>query len=197
MKKNMMFDGSRGENFDAHFGAREDAALVSPELVSPAEELIRAWYREHALAVYRYLQRRFGRTAREHGGEIVNDAFLRLFQAIEAGHRIEKPRAWALTVARRLALDQIRRNGGDEKKRLALAQLTVSRAPDPYDELCEQQRRAMLPRAWQTLSAIERQCMRLRANGWTAAEIGERHDLDRRRVAEIVARAWRKLEKSW
>jgi RNA polymerase sigma factor (sigma-70 family) len=189
MKKNRLFD----EIFDAH----EDADLVPPAHVPTTDELIVSWHEQHAAAIYRYLVYRYGRTAAEHAGEIVNDAFLRLYQAMESGETIENPRAWALTVARRLMLDRIRRGGPEETRRRAFARLIVDPVPTPYDALCERQKRAAFQRAWQMLSALERHCMRLRASGWTPAEIGQFHGLDRRRIGEIIARALRQLEKSW
>ena len=77
------------------------------ELVRSPDEQVTAYFREHSGAVYRYLAGVYGRES--DAEEVTQEAFLRLHLALVAREKIENPKAWVLTVARRLMLDRLKR----------------------------------------------------------------------------------------
>jgi RNA polymerase sigma factor (sigma-70 family) len=111
---------------------------------------------------------------------------------------IDSPRAWALTVARRLMLDRLRHEHAASTRTVAVGadilEAVRDSAPSPEDTLVKRRRLAALSHALRGLTEHERQCLFLRAEGLTLREIGEVVDLDLRRVAEVVARSVRTLQ---
>lgn len=153
-------------------------------------------FREHSGAVFRYLASIYGRE--QDAEEVTQEAFLRLHQELMAHVVIESPRAWALTVARRLMLDRLRheRSAATRTVNVQAEVLESVRdsAPSPEDTLAQRRRVAALNHAVRDLSDLERQCLFARAEGLTLREIGEVVHMDLRRVAEVVARSVRTLQ---
>lgn len=90
---------------------------------------------------------------------------------------------------------EIRRARSELARYEKLARLTPSPVLRPDELLCNQRRHEALVRALQSLTPLERTCLKLSARGLKPSEIGERVGHDRRRVAEIVTRATRQLAK--
>jgi RNA polymerase sigma-70 factor, ECF subfamily len=164
--------------------------------VRPPDEQASIYFREHSGAVYRYLAGAFGRE--EDAEEVTQEAFLRLHQALMARVVIESPRAWALTVARRLMLDRLRHEHGASRRTVTVGaevlEAVRDSAPTPEDTLAARRRRVALTHAVRDLTDLERQCLYARAEGLTLREIGEVVNMDLRRVAEVVARSVRTLQ---
>ena len=138
----------------------------------------------------------FGRE--EDAEEVTQEAFLRLHQELLAGVAIESPRAWTLTVARRLMLDRLRHEHSASTRTVTVGaevlEAVRDSAPTPEDTLAERRRRVALTHAVRDLTDLERQCLFARAEGLTLREIGEVVNMDLRRVAEVVARSVRTLQ---
>ena len=168
---------------------------ILPYVRTPDEQAS-IYFREHSSAVYRYLAGVYGRE--EDAEEVTQEAFLRLHQALLSNVVIESPRAWTLTVARRLMLDRLRHERGESTRVVAVGSEVIEAvrdsAPSPEETLARRRRLAALTRAIQDLSDLERQCLYARAQGLTLKEVGQVVNMDLRRVAEIVARAVRTLE---
>ena len=134
----------------------------------------------------------------EDAEEVTQEAFLRLHQALVARVVIESPRAWTLTVARRLMLDRLRHEHSASTRTVAVGaevlEAVRDSAPTPEDTLAERRRRVALTHAVRGLTDLERQCLFARAEGLTLREIGEVVNMDLRRVAEVVARSVRTLQ---
>jgi RNA polymerase sigma-70 factor (ECF subfamily) len=181
-----------------YVGDDVDDARVSESrgYVRPPDEQASIYFREHSGAVFRYLAGVFQRE--EDAEEVTQEAFLRLHQALVARAEIESPRAWALTVARRLMLDRLRHEHSAATRTVAVRtevlEAVRDSAPSPEDTLAERRRRAALSHAVRELSDLERQCLFARAEGLTLKEIGEVVNMDLRRVAEVVARSVRTLQ---
>lgn len=164
--------------------------------VRPPDEQATIYFREHSGAVFRYLAGVYGRE--EDAEEVTQEAFLRLHQALVAQVVIESPRAWTLTVARRLMLDRLRHEQTNAARRVTVGtevlEAVRDSAPSPEDTLADRRRRTALNDAVRDLSDLERQCLFARAEGLTLREIGEVVNMDLRRVAEVVARSVRTLQ---
>jgi DNA-directed RNA polymerase specialized sigma24 family protein len=68
-----------------------------------AAELVKQLHEEHYEAVYRYLYLS-GSTPAD-ADEFIQEAFLRMFQALRDGGHIERPRNWLLRVAQNLRIE--------------------------------------------------------------------------------------------
>jgi RNA polymerase sigma factor (sigma-70 family) len=189
MKKSRTFD----DIFEEVLRLNEDADSGAPALVRSNDELIELWWDRYADTLYHSLVITYGSGARQFAEDAVSEAFFRLHKALRRGECIENPRAWVWTVARRLMLTEIKRAGSADTKHRAFASLVSTPTPTPDDVLCDQCKRAAYERALATLSDLERQCLELRARDLKLAEIGKIMKLDHRRVAEIIARASRRL----
>lgn len=171
-----------------------DAATGTPEKRPSLDDEITQIYQRHASELTRYLR---GRHGEEHAQELVQEAFLRLYQERSAGAPIDNPRAWLLRVARNYAVDRLRR-----QRRQVFVEWTdlVSAADEQWAVsspetlwLQREHERAVRERS-HLLSEDERRVLSWRAQGLTLADIGERlGGLDFRRVAEMLSRAVRRL----
>lgn len=175
------------------------AAAVTAEAngyVRAPDEQATIYFRDHSSAVFRYLAGVYGRE--EDAEEVTQEAFLRMHQALVGHVVIESPRAWALTVARRLMLDRLRHEHTAATRTVTVGtevmEAVRDSAPSPEDSLAKRRRLAALNDAVRGLSDLERQCLFARAEGLTLREIGEVVNMDLRRVAEVVARSVRTLQ---
>jgi RNA polymerase sigma-70 factor (ECF subfamily) len=176
--------------------AATPATTADTPYVRTPDEQATIYFREHSSAVYRYLAGVFGRE--EDAEEVTQEAFLRLHQALVSNIVIESPRAWTLTVARRLMLDRLRHERGESTRTIAVGSEVIEGirdpAPTPEETLAKRRRLHALTRAIHELTDLERQCLYARAQGLTLKEVGTVVDMDLRRVAEVVTRAVRTLE---
>jgi RNA polymerase sigma-70 factor, ECF subfamily len=176
--------------------AAATADIAGIPYVRTPDEQASTYFREHSSAVYRYLAGVYGRE--EDAEEVTQEAFLRLHQALVSNIVIESPRAWTLTVARRLMLDRLRHERGESTRVAAVGSEVIEAvrdpAPSPEETLAKRRRLAALTRAVHDLTDLERQCLYARAQGLTLKEVGQVVNMDLRRVAEVVTRAVRKLE---
>jgi RNA polymerase sigma-70 factor, ECF subfamily len=180
----------------ADAASASDATADTGGYVRTPDEQASIYFREHSSAVYRYLAGVYGRE--EDAEEVTQEAFLRLHQALVAEVAIDSPRAWTLTVARRLMLDRLRheRTLSTRTVNVAADVLEAVRdlAPSPEASLARRRRVAELTDAIRGLTDLERQCLFARAEGLTLREIGEVVNMDLRRVAEVVTRSVRTLK---
>jgi|EndMetStandDraft_5_1072996.scaffolds.fasta_scaffold51308_2 RNA polymerase sigma-70 factor (ECF subfamily) len=177
-------------------GSSAAAAAEEAAYVRTPDEQASIYFREHSAAVYRYLAGVYGRE--EDAEEVTQEAFLRLHQALVAQVVIESPRAWAVTVARRLMLDRLRREHAASTRTVAVGpdalEAVRDSAPSPEDTLVNRRRLAALTHELRGLTDLERQCLFARAEGLTLREIGKVVGMDLRRVAEVVSRSVRTLQ---
>ena len=94
-----------------------------------AAEQVRQLYEEHYDAVFRYLY--LSSSAPIDADEFIQEAFLRMFQALREGSHIDKPRNWLLRVAHNLRHDEQRfgRHSSDSLKTRQSSISTASKRP--------------------------------------------------------------------
>jgi RNA polymerase sigma-70 factor (ECF subfamily) len=179
--------------FDEPVLVKEDAEPGTATLARSSDELITLWYQEYAEAIHRKLVAAHGDEQRVE--DAVSQAFFNLHVELGRGTAIRNPRAWVLTVARRLVITAWKRACREDRKHRALAWLERTPPPTPDEALCDQSREAAIRRALPALPEIERTCLRLRARGMKLADVGKIVGLRPQRVADAVARAVRRLKK--
>jgi RNA polymerase sigma-70 factor (ECF subfamily) len=158
---------------------------VSPELEREVSEI----YREHAGGLLRYA-RTVARDADE-ARDAVQECFLRYCLERYFGRPIDTPRAWLFQVLRNHLLTKW--NSAAETREVASAELdTMGDERSNPENLAnrEQQARAIRRR----LTDRELECLRLRAEGLSYAEIGQLLDIRSGTVGALLARATDKLK---
>jgi RNA polymerase sigma factor (sigma-70 family) len=170
--------------FEAADASQDDAAAIRDE--------VSALFATHAPAFTRYLRSRYGDDQAE---ELVQEAFLRLFDVRLSGVRIDNPQAWLVEVSRRLAISRWRKSSTAARtvREFAVVLDELSLTPSPEAIWLNHERLAAVRRAELGLTDLERQCLRMRARGLTLEEIGTQVHMDFRRVATVVTRAIRRL----
>ena len=145
--------------------------------------------------VYRYL---IGiHIAPEEADELTQETFLRLYEQLRRGSRIENLRGWVFRVAHNLAVNGI-------KGRKHLAPMTVEQwecvvqtrsdpGPGPEEQLLDKEKMMRIHETISKLSPLQQQCLHLRVEGFRYREIAEILDLAVPTVAESLRRAIVKL----
>ena len=129
--------------------------------------------------------------------EAAQDVFLRLYATLrKGGEPIRNHRAWIFRAAHNLGLTIRSRESGT----LPFDSNFAATMPDgnrgPEHGLIEQEKWRNLHRAVAGLSAQQRQCLRLRAEGLKYAEIAEAIGVSVSTVYEFLRRAVTKLRKA-
>lgn len=131
--------------------------------------------------------------------ELIQETFLRAFEHLRRGGRLETPRGWLFRVAHNLAINQLK-----VRRRTELLDpegwsrlIGINRDPalGPEELLLEKEKMARLYAAVDALTPAERHCINLRAEGCRYREIAEVLDLPISTVADTLKRAIEKLMK--
>jgi RNA polymerase sigma-70 factor (ECF subfamily) len=126
--------------------------------------------------------------------ELVQEAFLKLFEELKQGRSVHMPRPWLFRVVHRLALKEIRRLRvrevpepiqDGESDHLEIADLR----PNPAEQVLLDEREQRLSCALDSLPLRERQCLSLRVEGLRYREIADVLDLSVTTVSDVLRRA--------
>lgn len=127
--------------------------------------------------------------------DLAQETFIRYFQARCNGETIDKPKAWLYRVGRRLALDHAKKSRPVLLDDAGWRAVEAEQAASPATEGdATSLRTANLP--WHQLSALERECLLLRAEGLTFREVAEVLDVSISTVASYVGRAIQKFRRA-
>ena len=164
-----------------------------PDAIAQAAWETEKQYHEHSSNLMRYL-RSSVRNSNDLE-DLAQETFIRYFRAISNGESIENPKGWLYRVGRRLAIDR-----GKKSKPVLLdeAGWRSVESDIAYHPTLEDDERSLrsskLP--WHTLSPAERECLLLRAEGFTFREVAEVLDVSISTAASYVARAIKKFRKA-
>ena len=125
--------------------------------------------------------------------EITQDAFLRIYVELEKGVSIANERAWLFRTAHNLAINLGLKSNRMEPL-LQLGNQIVDPVANPEQALLETEKRNRLRRAISSLSAQQRQCLHLRAEGLRYREIASVIGIKTSTVSEFLRRAINKLK---
>jgi RNA polymerase sigma-70 factor (ECF subfamily) len=127
--------------------------------------------------------------------EAAQEVFLRLHLALEDGDRIHNTRAWIFRVAHNLGLDlRARKQPLPIAPELEAVLRDTARSVEA--DLIERERMEQISSAWQALSAQQRQCLHLRAEGLRYREIAEAMGITISSVREFLSRAILRLQRA-
>jgi RNA polymerase sigma-70 factor, ECF subfamily len=125
--------------------------------------------------------------------DIFQESFLALQQHLSAGGSMENPRGWLFRVARNRARNQQKSFFRRFATPLDPEGESLAHARTPERAAIERERARRLREGIRELSANERECLLLRAQGLRYREIGEVLDVPTSTVADVTARAIKKL----
>jgi RNA polymerase sigma-70 factor (ECF subfamily) len=156
--------------------------------------LLEHYDREH-IAIRRYLSALGIDT--ETAREIVQETFLKLHEHLLKGGERHNLRAWLYRVAHNLARNA--QVAFSASRTYALPDLSLktdfrAAAPSAEEELLAAERITLLRRAVQQLSAAQRECLVLRAQGFKYREIGDVLNLSVSTVGENIQRGLERLK---
>lgn len=150
-----------------------------------------AAFREHRLALYRYLYWLTGDPSRAE--DVVQETYLRL---VESGGSKRDVRAWLFTVATRLVRDEARRRRR-WRERAWVRELVPSGPPLPDEEWERRRRIRGVRRALDRLRLRDRQVLLLREQGFSHEEIAEAVGVATASVGPLAGRALGKLREAY
>jgi RNA polymerase sigma-70 factor (ECF subfamily) len=165
--------------------------------MTPREFVSRS-YEENRHDIYRYLVALGIEPSAAQ--DVTQELFLKLFVAVYKGKQIRNVRAWMFTVASHLALNHLRAENyrpsisGEDVARWLESQ--AEPGADPEKAVLERERAVSLQEAISSLSAQQRICLHLRAEGLRYREIAKIVGITVPTVAEFLRRAISKLRRS-
>ncbi len=124
--------------------------------------------------------------------EFIQEVFLRLFQTLRDGNRIEKPVSWLFGALHHIGIDEIRRSSRHVEFDALHAVVQDSHVCDtqnPEAELLERERTARLEKAMRQLTERQYRYLLLRIEGLKLREIAEVFGVTVQSVAESCTRA--------
>ena len=142
-----------------------------PAKPSPLEEEVVGLFDQLQDRLLRYLLS-LGLQAAE-SEEIVQEAFLALFQHLQRGKPRHNLRGWVFQVAHNLGLKQRKATQRNRQNLLEHHWTSMDHAPDPEQQLATNQRHMKLASVLQALPEQDRRCLSLRAEGLTYREIAQ------------------------
>ncbi|HEX3684914.1 MAG TPA: RNA polymerase sigma factor [Bryobacteraceae bacterium] len=157
--------------------------------------LVLEQYDREAVPLRRYLQ--FLGIDPETAKEVVHEAFLKLHQHLLADGDRTNLRAWLYRVAHNVGRNTqtaFRSSKTDSLPDLSLAGNLPSQAASIEQELLEQERSRLVRSAMDRLSAAQKDCLVLRAQGFKYREIAEVLNLSVSTVGENIQRGLEKLK---
>ena len=146
-------------------------------------------YEEFREPLFRFLNR-LGLTSMQ-AQEITQECFLRMQSQLLAGVTITAPRAWLFQVAHNLGVREAERSAREED----LSAVSEVSSGHPFAALESADRLRRIHFAIDQLSAQQRRCLLLRAEGLRYREIGEVLGIETSTAAEFVRRAVAQLRK--
>ena len=157
------------------------------------KEIVEKLYEDHSEGLYRYLV--LSGSLESDARDLLQEGFLRLWEHLNGGDRIERPRNWLIRVLHNLRVDAIRvssREVAYESDRFALIG-SICSGPSPEAELLKGEREKKLSDAMRRLSPLQYQYLLLRAEGMKLVEIAEMYGVTIQAVADVCARATSRL----
>jgi RNA polymerase sigma-70 factor, ECF subfamily len=132
------------------------------------------------------------------GEEIIQEAFLSLYQHMQKGRSRRNLRGWLFRVAHNQALKRL---SGNERRRdmfdlgASRSEVYLDPALNPEEQTAFSQRQALLLAVLQALPAQDQRCLRLRAEGLRYREIADVLGMSLGSVSASLARSLARLER--
>ena len=172
------------------------ADLSSPDRGLNLRELVEEVFRSLSVPVFHYLVSLSGDATEAE--DLTQEVFLRLCSELKAGRRIGHIRPWCFKVAHNLAVSVGRRKQTEEHYRASTGEQDCTTGADASgieDALLRSEQSRRVSAAMSRLTAMERQCLHLRAEGLLYREIADVLEIRVPTVQTFLARAMKKIVK--
>lgn len=166
-----------------------DGAFLSEKKPSVRDQ-VRQLFEEHRDRIYRYLCA-LGASPAD-GEELTQETYLRLFQLLRDGGKVDNHRAWLFRVAHNLWRDEGRNRIRRPKASMNSDEL-VDPQPNPESLLADRQRQIRLRTAIDQLTELERSALYLRSEGLSYREASDVLGVSISTIAAAVRRAVEKI----
>jgi RNA polymerase sigma-70 factor (ECF subfamily) len=132
------------------------------------------------------------------GEEVIQEAFLSLFQHLQKGKPRENLRGWLFRVVHNLALKRRYRTRRDfaVQAQASTEDLAIDPGPNPEDQLVNSQTQQRLLAVVRALSEQDRKCLSLRAEGLRYREIAMTLDMSLGAVSLSLTRSLARIARS-
>jgi RNA polymerase sigma-70 factor (ECF subfamily) len=161
-------------------------------------ERVHSLFEQLRIPVFRYVMRKTRDSGRAE--EITQETFLRLFRHLKEERSVDNPKAWLFTVANNLAIDASRGDSHiqdlDETTWNKIEDRRLG-AADPEKLTLQRERLERLRLVVLNLTALQRDCLHLRAEGLRYREIAELMGISVSTVADAVRRATLRLSREF
>ncbi len=145
-------------------------------------------YRDHRTWLHQWLRKKIGGS--EHAADLVQDTFIKILQTRDELFRIKEPRAYLVTIARNLMIDQVRRKRIEQAYLDELSQMEyiLDTIPSPEDQL---QIIQAIDQICQALSSVSEKAQRAFVlhyfEGLTHKEIAEQIGVSTKMIQKYLA----------
>lgn len=160
----------------------------------PVQDEVVALFGELRSPLLRYLHS-LGLPAGD-GEDIAQDAFIALFRHLCEGKPRDNLRAWVFRVARNLALKRIQQAGASAEVSSDAIAAAVDPSANPEQRVVSSQQERAVRGVIAALSAMDRQCLQLRAEGLRYREIATVLDISLGAVAASLSRTLTKVARA-
>ncbi len=148
----------------------------SPRTLEEAQAETEFLYQRYYKSVFAYFMKKFGFNESD-ARELAQETFLRAFRS-PSRYRVEDARSWLLTIAKRIALNEIRGRHADKRRAEEISLDMVSptyELPDsslsPEENALMQDSLRLLQKALGELPPRMQMCFRLYLSGWSITQI--------------------------
>jgi RNA polymerase sigma-70 factor (ECF subfamily) len=158
----------------------------------PLEEFIVGLYAELRPGLLGYLRQIVGSTGEAE--DIVQVAFLRLFDQLQKGCAVEDQRSWMYKVCRNLAIDYLRRH---DRRQAVATEWMAERERNQEEATVEERmnRREQVEIMLGKLNERERHCLLMRADGLSYKEIAGALEISAKSVSVYLVRGLKKFRR--
>ncbi len=146
-------------------------------------------YRDHQSWLHQWLRKKIGSS--EHAADLVQDTFIKILQTRDELFGIKEPRAYLVTIARNLMIDQVRRKRIEQAYLDELGQMEylLDAIPSPEDQL---QIIQAIDQICQALASVSEKAQRAFVlhyfEGLTHKEIAEQIGVSTKMIQKYLAR---------
>ncbi|MCE5983675.1 sigma-70 family RNA polymerase sigma factor [Pseudomonas sp. LF19] len=159
------------------------------EAAGPTEQTLHGLYREHRSWLERWLYQRLGN--RWDAADLSQDTFLRVLASPQVLSELREPRAYLLTVGKRLLINFHTRRSLERAYLDALANLPEARVPSPEQRWLLLETLQALDELLDGLPAVVRRAfLWSQLEGLSYAQIAERLAVSERTVKRYMAQAY-------
>ena len=140
---------------------------------------------------------RFNALSAEDAEDVVQEAFLALYQHLQRGRSKENLPGWLFRVVHNLGLKRAQSSRRDSQRTVLLAEaaedVAVDAAPNPEAALADGQRKQRIEAVVRALPEQDQRCLMLRAEGLRYREIGNVLDMSLGAVAKSLERSLERI----